>query len=1011
MAEIQNSTFFDMTSYQLVSDDLFQQLRTVSPTDLNAIASIFQQAFYARASPDVTVSVVDATSVSAAQPLYLGLTLDRATNPAELLKENWATRQHAIADQTAVANTYGTNQGVYDTVSAAVAGIVAAGGGSLVPNYTGTGSDITPSGYVSTAQSRTIWLELTPQSFEDLFHTPLLQVTAPGWGTYYAWAGNLSIDDSIHSHLDGIWVQEGIPANALAAAETHVVPLDADDPASAPGILGPGNGANVTGAKVTAAPSAVADAYHFPLDGSVQTPTIALVEGHIASYADLFAYINQYRVYMGHAPYTQQQFQVVWNSVYGATGADPAEIDLDISILADAVPTSSQVLYSNNGDTYFTSYQQAIFDLINRPSIISSSYPEDARFSPDSPFQRAYYELFVDAQLRNISVFLSAGDGGSQSEYATGAPLVRNTHGIPNAVIVGGTSIAPLSAAENDATLATIVAQAKDNDPATLFALTAAGLSALPSHLSSSVFQTFTEAVWNVYYLNPEGTWNPALFENASLYMQPDYTGNEAGTGGVDSTWDAPAYQIDFGLNLVSAGPNPRSGRGNPDVAALAGGDSWYEVLNSNYTNGSSSNLTHGSGGTSAATPLWAALTAQLDAVFHDQGLPYLGYYNDLLYIAAAIAPGAFNDITIGNNVSTYYLYDGTTPVPDDSNVIYAGATGDLILPTGIGYYAEAGYDLTTGLGSPNGLLLARALSWIAHSQMNGPFEPDVVTAQDAVTARSDASQSLLVQTSGDLGAFRLTAGSLSYEGVSDSAALAWTSRLAGQVLQQDFDADLVRLLDGAAQGGASTLHVNAGDTLSAAMHGTALGLYQTALTSPYGFAAFGGLDAGITVARPVAVAQMASDPVNHTAVVRMRQNGEDDVSVSFYKVDDLSGTIDGVAPGHAGYAALAAGNAYHTSEGGTSVEGPGWGSFVQTELTDVHSGDIIAMTLTNGANTYWAFADANEIVDGAPVTHLWSYGLNTWGWEDLYGGGDHDYNDLVVQLDFTSTAGSGFLI
>src|SRR5262249_44134857 len=163
----------------------------------------------------------------------------------------------------------------------------------------------------------------------------------------------------------------------------------------------------------------------------------------------------------------------------------------------------------------------------------------------------------------------------------------------------------------------------------------------------------------------------------------------------------------------------------SPDVAALAGGDAWYEVLNKNYVLGENPDkLTAGDGGTSAATPLWAALTARMDAVFHDQGLPSLGYYNDLLYISAAIAPAAFNDISLGNNVSTYYYYNydynTAKSLPDGNNIIYAGATGDLIVATGIGYYAEAGYDLTTGLGSPNGVILARTLAAIAHMQMDG---------------------------------------------------------------------------------------------------------------------------------------------------------------------------------------------------------------------------------------------------------------------------------------------------
>ena len=45
-----------------------------------------------------------------------------------------------------------------------------------------------------------------------------------------------------------------------------------------------------------------------------------------------------------------------------------------------------------------------------------------------------------------------------------------------------------------------------------------------------------------------------------------------------------------------------------------------------------------GDDGTSASTPFWPT-SAQLNAVFHDQKLPQLGYMNDLLYIASAIAP------------------------------------------------------------------------------------------------------------------------------------------------------------------------------------------------------------------------------------------------------------------------------------------------------------------------------------------------------------------------------------
>ncbi len=44
--------------------------------------------------------------------------------------------------------------------------------------------------------------------------------------------------------------------------------------------------------------------------------------------------------------------------------------------------------------------------------------------------------------------------------------------------------------------------------------------------------------------------------------------------------------------------------------------------------------------------------------------------------------------------------------------------------------------------------------------------------------------------------------------------------------------------------------------------------------------------------------------------------------------------------------------------------------------------------------------------LNGEHVAHLWNYGDNTWGWEGNYKGDDFDYNDLVVQIDFTSDHG-----
>jgi hypothetical protein len=94
---------------------------------------------------------------------------------------------------------------------------------------------------------------------------------------------------------------------------------------------------------------------------------------------------------------------------------------------------------------------------------------------------------------------------------------------------------------------------------------------------------------------------------------------------------------------------------------------------------------------------------------------------NDLLYTAAAIAPAAFNDVTLGNNTSSFF-----GPGQYLSN-------GSNVSSTGYGYAAGWGYDLTSGLGSPHGVPLARTLTAIAHSELSfDDSEPQVLNSYGA---------------------------------------------------------------------------------------------------------------------------------------------------------------------------------------------------------------------------------------------------------------------------------------
>ena len=301
-----------------------------------------------------------------------------------------------------------------------------------------------------------------------------------------------------------------------------------------------------------------------------------------------------------------------------------------------------------------------------------------------SPFAFAYNQLFVDAVLRNVTMINAVGDGGSGDQFANGLTNVDVSHANPYTIVAGGTSVSTLNAATQDPTLTSIATAATAKDPATLWALAAGGLTAIPSSKNSGA--KLIETVWNGYFLN--GSEIVDKNDNGGGYNQ-----NVAAAGGVDPSQPQPSYQTDFGLSLTTSDPSALPGRGVPDVAALAGGNLKYNVPQADMT------LTPGVGlgaGTSAAAPMWAALVSQFNAIFQDQELPNLGYMNDLLYIAAAIAPASFNDVTLGNNTSSFSL-GGPYSTPT------ANATGKEpsqdVSSTGFGFSAGPGYDLDDRTG------------------------------------------------------------------------------------------------------------------------------------------------------------------------------------------------------------------------------------------------------------------------------------------------------------------------
>ena len=149
--------------------------------------------------------------------------------------------------------------------------------------------------------------------------------------------------------------------------------------------------------------------------------------------------------------------------------------------------------------------------------------------------------------------------------------------------------------------------------------------------------------------------------------------------GGVSAAFPRPAWQ--GSINIPSVNPNAGPGRIVPDVAANAAGSTGYFVV--------AQGRGEVSGGTSAATPLWAGLLARLIKA----NVP-VGYITPVFYQTApasgskTIGGVGCTDITQGNN-----------------NTAAAG-----------GYPAGPGYDAVTGWGTPKGKTLETVLSGQAPS-------------------------------------------------------------------------------------------------------------------------------------------------------------------------------------------------------------------------------------------------------------------------------------------------------
>jgi hypothetical protein len=127
------------------------------------------------------------------------------------------------------------------------------------------------------------------------------------------------------------------------------------------------------------------------------------------------------------------------------------------------------------------------------------------------------------------------------------------------------------------------------------------------------------------------------------------------------------------------------------------------------------------------------------------------------------------------------------------------------------------------------------------------------------------------------------------------------------------------------------------------------------------------------------------------------------------YRVDDSQGTIDGLTPGELGYAQAALDRRIETlilsvsNQSVRVVPGllEGNALYAPFLIANASVAEFLAQNPNNlpggGPHMFFPYIEANP----DNVDHFRLLGNNTFGAEDLFGGGDFDYNDLIIQGNF----------
>jgi hypothetical protein len=402
--------------------------------------------------------------------------------------------------------------------------------------------------------------------------------------------------------------------------------------------------------------------------------------------------VAAYRALFGLVPSTLNV--IIDGNDPGVDSIDVIESYLDVEVSGAVAPGATINLYTSLGSFVQSGLnlaaQRAVDD--DEATVLSTSYLNCERDlgSAGNQFWAAVWEQAV---AQGQTPFVAAGDGGSAGcdDFDIGSPAqfglaVNGISSTPWNVSIGGTDFYYSSYSGSSST--------QEAQLATYWNLTPTGLP------SVSLLKLIPEQPWNDTFglnLSTGGKGSPDGIIAGSGGASSCSTGVEGSDGSYTSCtsgYPKPAWQAGSGV--------PADGvRDIPDLslfAADAQNYSFYPICaeTGECTPANGSVAIFGVGGTSAASPAMAGIMALVVQQYGAQGQA-----NFVLYPLAAQHSSVFHDITISSN--NVPCQQGTpdctlSTLDDNTNGFYTLGH----------YYATAGYDQATGLGSVDANLLVQ---------------------------------------------------------------------------------------------------------------------------------------------------------------------------------------------------------------------------------------------------------------------------------------------------------------